>query len=152
MSYWKRSSQIVQFWLFSFGKIAFCGGFLVFFVWCFFFGFFFCYVTMIFCCCKWPVQVEPFRRMQRLLHSWRAAKHSQEGKIPENSGYNRQRNYSQKQEISSLCTDRQGIWGHTQSAVDVREQPAKPQSNGMKFLRAKYDCLDLHQLKHSSVG
>lgn len=48
---------------------------------------------------------------------------------------------------SSLCTDQQGLWVHTQSAVNVREPPAKPQCNWMKFLRAKCDCLDLHQRK-----
>lgn len=113
----------------------------------FFVGCFLHYLTMILCCYKWPGQVEPFRKMQRLLHSWRATKLSREGKMSENSGYSRQRNYNQKQEISSFYTDQQDIWVHTQSAVNVREQSAKPQSNGMKFRRAKCDCLGLHQLK-----
>lgn len=139
VSFWKRFSQILQVWIFSCGKTAFCRIFWL---------VFFChYVTIISCCYKWLGQVEPFRKMQRLRHSWRATKLDQEEKMSENSGYCRWRNYNSKQEIFSLRTDQQGISVHTQSAVNIREQPAKLQSNGMKFLRTECGCLDLHQLK-----
>lgn len=146
VSFWKHSLQIYKSEYLGAVKQDFVGS-VVFFSSLsydnnFFPFFFFPIVLLILCCYKWPGQVEPW-----LLHSWKSTKLSEQGRCQRVQGPADKGIKIEKQGIFSLYTDQPDTWVHTQPAVNMGEQPAKPQSNGRKFLRAKCNCLDLHQLK-----